>query len=268
MLVKKNTFKNTFLLTILATIIVGLILFWVTEYIPNILFKSVVSNVASALFISGVFGAVNEYMLKNSLVDLILDKLKLKEDIDRTGIEEVFFGISDIDYKYYIKRAKKNIDIVHVYGRTWTNTNIDVITETLMNSSCKIRVILVSPESPFVPALSEHYGTDVNPVSVDDLKKTMTDVAGIWKELSNKYNAHRSRRAKGSLKLYYHNGPPTNSIYRIDDRVILVTGKTTKSKSTILPSFICKDTNKNEDLYNIYIDEIENLITESTEYSF
>lgn len=47
---------------------------------------------------------MNEFYLKEKLVDLILNKLKLKETIDKTGITEVFSDINDIDYRFYMKK--------------------------------------------------------------------------------------------------------------------------------------------------------------------
>lgn len=63
--------------------------------------------------------------------------------------------------------------------------------------------------------------------------------------------------------MYYHNGQPTNSMYKIDERIIVVQTKTTVEKTTRLPAMIFKSTNKNNCFFNIYDKEINQLIKES-----
>jgi hypothetical protein len=253
----KEIYRAQFWIGILAQLAAGVIFLLISEKIGDGIWNGVTENIGTAFFFTGIFGLVQEFILKDKLVDVILSKLKLKEDIDRTGIESVFFGISDIDYGFFLKKAKKNIDIVHIYGRTWTNSNIDEIEDRLMNSNCRIRVVLLSPDSLFVPALAEHYNQ-----SPETLKKTIEDVSLLWKKAYEKTEKRRKRR-QSSSELYYHTGMPANSLYRIDDRIIFVQNKMTKGKSKRLPSFIYRKSEKAESLYNDQLGEIEVLIQES-----
>lgn len=257
---KNKAYKSKHFSIALIFVIAGLLSFFVTEKVSSEYFKSVISNIGSAVFISGIFSLIDQYILKIDLVELILEKLKLKQSIDTTGIEEVFFGIGDIDYSYYLKKASKNIDIVHIYGRSWTNANVDELTEKYLNSNCNIRVILLSPDSLFIPGLAGHYS-----ITEDDLKGRIIDVAKMWKYIRDKRCGQRRRRTQSCLKVYYHTGQPTNSFYRIDDRIICVQSKVTKGRTTKLPSFILSNTNKQQDLYTVYKEEIEQLIKESKE---
>lgn len=143
--------KHRYAYTIVACLILisGLLLIFLSGFFKNTLLVSSMQNTASALIIAGIFGLVNEYFLKDKLVELILEKLHLKESIDKTGIEALFYNISEIQYKDFIRKANKHIDIVHVYGRTWTNTNLDELTDKYLRSNCDIRVILTSPDSVF-----------------------------------------------------------------------------------------------------------------------
>lgn len=63
--------------------------------------------------------------------------------------------------------------------------------------------------------------------------------------------------------MYYFNGQPTNSIYRIDDKIIVVSCKNSKIKSIHLPYMIFKN-NESNGMYKTYLGEIDNIINEAT----
>jgi hypothetical protein len=256
---KKENFKDKNIIAVLLLALTGAALLYLSEFIPTGAWKNIIGQISLAILISGILGIINEYMLKDSLVELILEKVKIKENVDKTGLEEIVPDITEINYKYYFKKARKNIDIVHIYGRTWTNNNIDEITERVMNSNCHVRVVLVDPESPFTPALEEHFQYENG-----QLKTLIADVSKVWKEKHAKKERSKTRKSnQGSIKLYYHKGQPVNSMYRIDDRVIVVQTNTTQEKTTRMPAIIFKDTNKSNCFFNIYKKEIEQLIEES-----
>lgn len=152
---------------------------FVSECIEEGSWKIIVNQVSLAIYISGILGIINEYILKETLVELILDKLRIKSEVDISGLDEILPGITEINYKGYFKKAKKNIYIVHIYGRTWTNNNIDEIMDRIMssNSKVKVRVVLVDPDSPFVPGLEKHFD-----YKEGELKKLIAEVGHIWKE--------------------------------------------------------------------------------------
>lgn len=262
----RDVYKLRFSATVLGLMILGILCFFGAELVGDDVWvwESVLENLATAFFFTGIFGLVQEFMLKDKMVDLILSKLSLKKEIDRTGIESVYFGISDVNYQFFLKKATEHIDIVHVYGRTWTNNNIDEITDRLLHSNCKIRVILLSPDSPFVPALAAHYGQ-----APEVLKQTMKEVSKTWKTAFEKKSQQQATRRRGrtsraSIDLYYHNSIPSNSLYRIDDRIIFVQSKMTKGKTKMLPTFVFQNNEDKESIFNDHLSEINTLIGEST----
>lgn len=258
-------YKIRFWFSASIMVVLGLMFIILSKALKDSFWGSVSGEVASALIVAGGFAILNDLFLKNKLVELILEKIKLKESIDRTGIVEIVGNISEIDYKFYLNRCHKNIDILHIYGRTWTNTNLELIKEKLVNTNCQVRVILLSPESKFIPALSETYCDDSFDVTPEDLKERIKEVTSMWRKLSKKLDKRGKRKTQSSIKLYYHKGQPTNSVYRIDEQIIIVNARTSTGKTIVLPSIICKNTNKSGDLYDIYLDEIEQVINEAEE---
>ena len=67
----------------------------------------------------------------------------------------------------------------------------------------------------------------------------------------------------GEIELYYFNGQPANSIYRIDDIIIMVSVKNSSEKSIHLPYFIFRD-NGEGGMYRILNEEISAIINDST----
>ncbi|MDM8129344.1 hypothetical protein QUV80_12855, partial [Paraclostridium benzoelyticum] len=235
---KKEKFRDKNIIVVLFLAIVGLVALFLSECMNVGFWKNIVNQVSLAILISGILGIINEYILKETLVELILDKLRIKSEVDTTGLEEILAGITEINYKNYFKKAKKHVDIVHIYGRTWTNNNIDEIMDRIMASNCKVRVVLVDPESPFVHGLENHFD-----YKEGEIKRHIEEVTSIWKEKYKKIEKTQSsgkRKPKnlGKIELYYQKGQPTNAMYGVDDRIIVIQTKTTKEKTTRLPAMI------------------------------
>lgn len=205
---------------------------------------------------------------------MVIEKVKLQKDIEESGLIEVGANLGDIHYQNYFKVATSNIDLLHVYARTWTNTNFDFIKETVLNKKCRLRIVLLNPESPFVPALEKHYG-----YSGGELKKYIIEVTKQWKLLAEmveekrRYFSDRSYRkthrksyettAYGRVELYYYNGQPTNSLYRIDDKIVLVCTKTSRDRSIHIPYMIYEKGKNQNNMYDIFSQEMEKTIKEA-----
>ena len=254
----KSEFKNGYIITLLGLIISGLVFLIISEVTDATFWKSLLSNISSMLFISGGFGLIDQYFLKEKLINLILEKIELKDQISKTGIEDIFFCINDIDYKYYLKNATRRLDIVHIYGRSWTTSNIDILREKIFRSNCYIRVVLLSPESKLIPGLADNFN-----YSEDQLCNSINESTKIWFDIYNEKKKQKRKKTNSKIELYYHNGIPSHSLYRIDDKIILVTSKLARGRTTKLPSMVINDTKFNEDLYSIYLEQIEKLIEES-----
>lgn len=259
----KGRFKDRNVIVVLVLALVGLIFFIISEKFCEGLAKNILNQISLAILISGILGMINEYCLKTNLIELVLEKVDMKSDLDSTGIEAIYSNITEINYKSYYKKARRNIDIVHIYGRTWTTNHIDEIMEKAKSVNCKVRVVLVSPDSPFVGALEKHYDYDEG-----KLKSLIQEVSNIWRTKQEKLDEIKKASKKksknvGNIELYYHKGQPTNSMYRIDNRIVVVQTKTTHEKTTMLPAMIFRKTENENGYFKIYQKEIEQLIKES-----
>jgi len=233
-----------------------------------------VQSLGSIFLISGIYSIIESYYLRKSMIDMVIEKVQLDSSIDETGLVKVGANLADIPYQSYFKEASSHIDILHVYARTWTNTNYDFIKDAVLNTRCRLRVILINPESLFVPALEKHYG-----YSAGDLKKYIEEVTQQWKQLAKEVEEKRKfctdktyrrnhrksykNRICGNVELYYFNGQPTNSLYRIDDKMITVGTKTSKDRSVHIPYMIYTNNDNSNNMYKMYLAELEKIVKEA-----
>lgn len=256
---QKRIFGVSSFITIVIIILVGILFFYFSELANQTFWKAILSNIGAALLISGIFTVVNDFFMKDKLVEMIFKKLKLKEDIQRTGIDETILDITTVDYGYYIKKAEENIDVFHTYGESWTKTNHDHFVNKLQNSNCKIRVFLVSPDSKFLPALADQYNT-----TEEELKATIERVKILWESIYQK----KKENKKSDLKLYFYDLFPSRTIYRFDDQIIVVDTRITRGRSSKLPVLICTDTKKTNDFFDYYTDELNEVASVVKQHSF
>ena len=255
-----NKFSLRHIIVAFGCAIIGILCMW--------LGNQLVSNVGSVLLVSGIYTIIDNMYLKKSLLELVIQKVSLDKEIDDTGLIKIDSVLTNIGYRELFEKAASNIDIIHNYARTWTTNNFDFIRNTVMNKECRLRVVLLNPESPFVPALEKHYG-----YAEGHLAELINEVTEKWKSLycdveekrkvcSKKKSSTYKNKHYGSVELYYFNGQPTNSLYRIDDRIIVVNAKNSKEKSVFLPYTIFLN-NGEKGLYHVYLKEIETIIKEA-----
>ena len=255
-----NIFSLRHIIVALGCAIIGILCMW--------LGNQLVSNVGSVLLVSGIYTIIDNMYLKKSLIELVIQKVSLDKEIDDTGLIKIDSVLTNIGYREHFEKATSNIDIVHNYARTWTTNNFDFIRNTVMNKECHLRVVLLNPESPFVPALEKHYGyaeghlTELINEVTEKWKSLYCDVEEKRKACSKKKSSTYKNKHYGSVELYYFNGQPTNSLYRIDDKIIVVNSKNSKEKSVYLPYTIFQN-NGERGLYHVYLEEIETIIKEA-----
>lgn len=255
-----NKFSLRHIIIALICAIIGILCMW--------LGNSLVSNIGSVLLVSGIYTIIDNMYLKKSLIELVIQKVSLDKEIDDTGLIKIDSVLTNIGYRDHFEKVTSNIDIIHNYARTWTTNNFDFIRNTVLNKECHLRVVLLNPESPFVPALEKHYGYAeghlielINEVT-EKWKSLYRDVEEKRKACSKKKSSTYKNKHCGSVELYYFNGQPTNSLYRIDDKIIVVNAKNSKEKSVYLPYSIFSN-NGEKGLYHVYLKEIEAIIKEA-----
>lgn len=259
-------FKSKYFITILILIILSIsILFISSKFFYETSMNKFLDSIASILLITGVYSLFNEYILKKELIELVCNKVDLKEEIEETGLIEIFTDVHEIPYKKYIENANKRIDIVHIYGSSWTSRYKQSIRDKLIKTSCNIKVVLLSPESEFITPIENHIK-----YKRGDIKSKISHAIDRWDNLYKEIVIENKKFKKDYFKLYLHKKFPAKALYRFDDIIVVVPRSCyNNDNSSALPAYVFKNCNSNKNnLYDIYSSEIKGVIRNSEEHKF
>ena len=74
------------------------------------------------------------------------------------GLKKLYTNVEDIDYNKLIDGVKHHIDIVHIHGMTWTNSNRNILKNKLKDSNIQIRVVLLDCRNIFFKPYADFIG--------------------------------------------------------------------------------------------------------------
>lgn len=232
-------------------VIMGIVLFAFANVINNAVVVNSLNSIGGVLIVSGVYNVVYEYILKSKLINLIIEKVNLKNSIDEVGVEDIVLRSDDVPYRELIAKTRSMMVIVHAYGATWTRNHIEIIKQQCLQRSLEVLVVLLSTESEFCNSIETHYGKERG-----SMVNSIQRVTKYWKSLGKEV------KENSEVKIYYFNGNPVHSLYRFDNEIVVVSNRISNKLSLNLPCIICEKKDTNEGLYHIYEEEINNLITE------
>ena len=238
----------------------GIGLLYISTFVPSEVAKDIISNVASIFIVAGVYNIISEYFLKKKYIEIIIEKMNLPQKIAQYGLADIILNINDIKYNDFFGDAKSCIDIVHVYGKTRTNNNLEAIKiQMKKHINISLNVLLLAPDSSVISSLCETYGGEVSK-TVESMKY----VANMWLDMFDEIKED-CKKYKGSMHLYYHHGQPAYSLYRSDNKIICVLNKLSKGRTQKLPAFLCEKGEDGQDLFEIFNNEITKLESNSEE---
>ena len=220
--------------------------------------KNIFCSIGSVLIVSGIYNVIYEYSIRNSMFNVIRKELGIKDFIVSAGVDSIWLQLNKIPYESLFQSVKSEVDIVHSYGNSWNDANYDYIKDLLQHkSNITMRIILLSPKSKLISGLYELYRKDTE----DELLSSMLKSINYWMELSD-----IAEKNGNTIKVYYHNQNPTHSLYRFDDTIVNVSNLITKTRTSKLPTIICKKNERyTETLYSNYYTEIEDIINNYAE---
>ena len=231
-------------------VIIGGVLFVVASKFESVVLLNFFNSVGAVLIVSGVYNVIYEYILKSKLINLIVEKVKLKNSIDKVGIDDIMLRSDDVPYRELIGETTSTMIIVHAYGATWTRNYIEIIKQQCLQRSLNITVILLSTKSEFCNSIEVHYGKEKG-----SMVNSIQRVTEYWVDLGKEV------AAKSVVKVYYFDGNPVHSLYKFDSKIVAVSNKISNKLSLNLPCIICNQKKDvKEGLFYIYEEEIGELI--------
>lgn len=186
-----------------------------------------------------------------------LDELGDYKDLRSAGVNQAYNNVDDIDYRQLIDGAKKEIDIVHIHGMTWTNRNRASLVNKLSNPNIKIRIMLLDVGGLFFAPYARFIGKDAN-----FLFNKMNEMLETWKAMYNQ--ATENGKQKGAdVTIIFHKGFPSKSMYRFDSTIVVNPVTMTRDKTPLMPTFLCVKTDGKNNVFSSYLNEINNLVRNS-----
>ena len=192
-----------------------------------------------------------------------IEELLQKSDLVHSGIENVFNTVDKIDYTPFIRGTTSEIDIVHIHGMTWTNKLRAPLTNVMKRQEIKIRIILLDVGGLFFVPYARYI--NYNPDRLYDKTK---EVLEIWKTMYENATSHGEKQG-ADVTVYFHNGYPSKSLYRFDNKVIATPVVMTGQKSPLMPTLTCcgKGSEDQDSIFSSYLWEINTLV-DSNVYAF
>lgn len=220
--------------------------------------NNILCSIGSIVIVSGIYTVIYEYSIRNSMYYIMRKELGIKDFVDSSGVDNILLRIDNINYKALFDGVQSEIDILHSYSNSWNKANFDNIKDLLrQKKNVSIRVVLLSPESQLLPGLYRLYRKE----SLDSLYYAMHQSVSDWLELKK-----LAENNSNKITIYYHKQIPTHSVYRFDDIIVTVSNPIPADNSLKYPTIICRRNKKySEDLYVNYKNELENVISLSTE---
>lgn len=174
------------------------------------------------------------------------------------GIIEAYHDVKDIPYTQFITDVIANIDIVHIHGASWINDRRIEIREKMKDPNVTIRLLLLSPKSPFFKACEEFLPYYREKAMISRLKSALE----TWER--SYVEATKNRTISGAkIHVFLTQQFPTKSLYRFDNIIIINPTYMGKDRVTYLPTLCCESRAGKENFFNAYLQEIEDIINES-----
>lgn len=174
------------------------------------------------------------------------------------GVKEIYTNVNNINYNKLINSSKNNIDIVHIHGMTWTNSNRATLKNKLKEPNVTIRVVLLDIDELFFAPYSNFIKKDKKYL----IAKTY-EVLDIWETMYSEVTNNRTK-VGAKLEIYFHRGFPSKSLYRFDNTILSIPNVMIQNKSNAIPTIQCVKTSNDDCVFNLYSREIDWLISNHT----
>jgi len=225
--------------------------YWLITFLPEF----------SAVFATSIaIGLVYEFFVRRKSLEETLDLIKYSRSLNNAGICEYGSDFQKIDFQDFFRNSRE-IDIMFVYGRTWTEGKRPYLLEILKNNQVKMRLCLTDPDSNYLKCLQDNWhepGT--GKYSCEDLRRRIDDTLSIFRGLHEQ--AKNEKEEVADLSVYFSNRDMPYSFYRADNKMIVVIKKRGKEKTSKTPYFLVKKTENGEGLYDWVVTDFEKTLVD------
>ncbi|WP_435202207.1 hypothetical protein [Janibacter sp. GS2] len=204
-----TNYKTLFSVSVMVVIGLSALASGTVTWAPNLSsLKLVVEQVGALLVATGALAILWELRGKRDLVDEVLAKVGVADDVKETGIFRASMDWRVVPWSELIANARE-IDIHISYGSTWLSTHSAELKDFSLKRGKKLRYLLPDPEdAETMSVLASRF--DYTPEIVQGkVREAARDVAEL------------SRQGKADIRIWYRKGAPTFTGYRFDDTYVV-----------------------------------------------
>jgi hypothetical protein len=176
--------------------------------VHNPLIKTLLQNLAAITLTSGLFSWWGAFLARVEVVRALASGLRLSEEVRNAGLRGIGKWPIEIPTKAY------KVDMVLIRGHAWFKMQIPSLHTLLRDNAVNVRVCLVHPHSPIIPALSAKFGE-----TQEEVRSKILDSILSLVEVAETV---RREGLKGHLVIRCHKLVPTHTYYRFDEQSYVV----------------------------------------------
>lgn len=211
-------------------------------------------SIGQAILIGGMLNLAYEVYLREDIIymndlssDRVINVIKIDKNISHLGLVNVFPDSRRINFSKFLLNSKE-ITLLLNDGRTWFSNHEADLEKRIKNPELTTNVILVHPESEFVPVLADKVDT-----SSDRLKDKIEESVEMLKRLIT---------SDSRLKIYGHLAPTTGSIFISEEYAYLCPYPMAR-KADAIPTYLYKISNE-DCYYNTLKRDTDEILTQKS----
>lgn len=198
--------------TLVVAVALGVALLWASNgwgwLVKRESLGIVAAQIGGLLVATGGLAILWELRGKRDLVDEVLAKVGVADDVKETGIFRASMDWRVVPWTALISDSKE-IDVHISYGSTWLSNNSSELKSFAQTRRNKMRYLLPDPEDPeTMSVLAARY--EYTPEMIQGkIREAARTVAAL------------SRDGKADVRIWYRKGAPTFTCYRFDETFVV-----------------------------------------------
>lgn len=211
--------------------------------------STIFTNLSGTLTIGSALSILFKTFKDREDLQTLRRLFRLHDSVDDLGLCQIIPETQSFSYVDFLRNSSE-IYILMNDGNRWVGNN-SVELEKRFSKATQTTIILISPNSPFLPILADKIN-----VAKDSLAKKINDTMALLQESYN-----RSTK-KGTLKIYGTNLFPTRSLFISENQLIETPYQTAKGRVNI-PVFVYRKVENQACLWNFAMQDIKKIQDEA-----
>lgn len=166
------------------------------------------------------------------------------------NVRQFYFRVNDIGFDTRILTTERNLDVVHIHGLSWTNSNREFLTDLMRKPDVTIRVCLLDPEGPFFRPYADFIG-----IGAEAMRSKVNEAISIWATIREM--VVNDQELPCSLFVGIASFFPAKSIYRFDNSCVIVPNNNSQPKGQFMAYDCIDDGSDSKDAHSIYVKELD-----------